>query len=417
MAQLSGECFAYGGQSLSIEEGIALIGRSIVPVADVEAVVLADADHRVLAGDVIAPVDIPGFDNSAVDGWAVRHSDLRSDGETILSVAARIAAGDGASHRVGEGEGARIFTGARMPEGADTVFMQEDVREEEGRVVLPPGLSMGANRRVTGEDVARGSAVLPAGLRLAPQHVALASALGFQELPVRRRLRVALLATGDELTLPGRPLAAGGLYESNRAMMAALLRRAGCEVSDLGIFRDEPGALADAIRDAASSHDLILSSGGVSIGEEDHTRRVVERIGTLVQWRLAIKPGRPVTMAVVEGTPFVGLPGNPVAVFVTFTNIVRALIARLGGEDWAPAPLMPVRAAFAYRKKAGRREFVRVILRRGADGVARVEKHPREGSGALTSLTETSGMVELAEDMTEVRAGDVVGYRSYSEMF
>jgi molybdopterin molybdotransferase len=200
-------------------------------------------------------------------------------------------------------------------------------------------------------------------------------------------------------------------------MMAALLRRAGCDVTDLGIFRDEPEELANAIAAATDAHDLILSSGGVSTGEEDHTRKVVERIGTLVQWRLAIKPGRPVAMAVVRGTAFVGLPGNPVAVFVTFANVVRPLIARLLGESWMPTPLTPVRAAFDYKKKSGRREFVRVSLRTGADGLAEAHKHPRDGAGVITSLTESTGFVELPEDVTRVVGGELVGYRGYEDMF
>jgi molybdopterin molybdotransferase len=207
------------------------------------------------------------------------------------------------------------------------------------------------------------------------------------------------------------------LHDSNRVMMAALLRRAGCEVSDMGMFRDEPEALGTAILAAAKGNDLIVASGGVSTGEEDHTRKVVERVGTLVQWRLAIKPGRPVAMAVVDGTPFVGLPGNPVAVFVTFVNIVRALVARLGGEVWTPAAAVPVRSGFAYKKKTGRREFVRVSLARGADGSVVAHKHPREGAGVITSLTETTGFVELPEPVTAVAEGDLVAYRSYRDMF
>jgi molybdopterin molybdotransferase len=417
MAQLSDDCFAFGGELMPIEAGLALIGERVSAVAEIETVKLADADGRILAEDVIAPVDLPGFDNSAVDGWAVRHADLNKDGETILPVTSRIAAGDRASHEVKPGESARIFTGAVMPKGADTVFMQEDVREDGDKVVLPAGLKPGANRRLAGEDITKGTPALKAGLRLKPQHVSLASALGIAELKVRRRLKVAVLSTGDELVPPGKPLPPGALYDSNRVMMAAMLRRAGCEVADLGIFRDDPEELGRAIADAAKGHDLIVSSGGVSTGEEDHTRKVVEKIGTLVQWRLAIKPGRPVAMAVVKGTPFVGLPGNPVAVFVTFATVVRALIARLGGEEWVPPPPVPVRAAFDYKKKTGRREFVRVTLKRGPDGAIEAHKHPQDGAGVITSLTETTGLVELPEPQTAVKTGDLVGYRAYDELF
>jgi molybdopterin molybdotransferase len=417
MAQLSDDCFAFGGELMPIEAGLALIGERVVPVTETETVSLIDADGRVLAEDVIAPLSLPGYDNSAVDGWAVRHADLNPDGETILPVVARIAAGDRAPHVIGAGESARIFTGAMMPDGADTVFMQEDVREEDGRVILPSGLKKGANRRLAGEDIAAGAPALASGIRLQPQHVSLASALGLTGLKVRRRLRVAVLSTGDELVEPGRALEPGMLHDSNRVLMASLLRRAGCEVTDIGMYRDEPKELGKAIVAAAKDHDLIISSGGVSTGEEDYTRRVVESVGTLVHWRLAIKPGRPVAMAVVGGTPFVGLPGNPVAVFVTFVNIVRALIARLSGETWAPSTAMPVRSGFGYKKKTGRREFVRVSLVRAADGSVVAHKHPREGAGVITSLTESMGFVELPEPVTAVAEGDILAYRSYQDMF
>jgi molybdopterin molybdotransferase len=417
MAQLSDDCFAFGGELMPIEAGLKLIGERVAPVAEIETVSLIEADGRVLAEDVIAQLALPGFDNSAVDGWAVRHADLNPNGETILPVVTRIAAGDRSPHKIGKSESARIFTGAMMPDGADTVFMQEDVREEDGRVILPAGLKKGANRRLAGEDIAPGTPALAAGLRLQPQHVSLASALGLIGLKVRRRLKIAVLSTGDELVEPGQELQPGMLHDSNRVMMAALLRRAGCEVTDIGMYRDEPEALGKAILAAAKGHDLIVSSGGVSTGEEDYTRRVVETVGTLVHWRLAIKPGRPVAMAVVDGTPFVGLPGNPVAVFVTFVNIVRALVARLSGENWAPAAAVPVKSGFAYKKKTGRREFVRVSLTRGEDGSVIAKKHPREGAGVITSLTETTGFVELPEPVTIVAEGDLIAYRSYRDMF
>lgn len=417
MAQLSDDCFAFGGELMAIEQGIALIAERVTPVAETEIVAIEHADGRVLAADIAAPIDIPGFDNSAVDGWAVRHADLAPEGETVMPIAGRIAAGDSGDHEIRPGHAVRIFTGAAMPRGGDTVFMQEDVREDGDRLIVPAGLKHGANRRLAGEDVAVGTPALAAGTRLLPQHVSLAAALGLTELPVRRRLRVAVLSTGDELAAPGTPLAPGALYESNSPLLVALLRRLGAEVTRLGMVADDPARLETVITGAARDHDLILSTGGVSTGEEDHTRRVVERIGRLVLWRLAIKPGRPVAMAVVDGTPFIGLPGNPVAVFVTFTNIVRALIARLSGEAWQPAAPLPVRSTFAYKKKSGRREFVRVSVRTGPDGIAEAVKHPRDGAGVISSLTETTGLAELPDAVTLVEPGDMIGYRSYAEMF
>jgi molybdopterin molybdotransferase len=306
----------------------------------------------------------------------------------------------------------RIFTGAPMPAGFDTVFMQEDVEAREGEVLLPAGLKKGANRRLKGEDLARGAVALEAGRRITPREVALLAALGCTEVAVRARLRVALFSTGDEIVSPGEPLPPAGLYDANRFMLASLSRRAGCRVTDLGILRDRRDAVAAALESAAAEHELIITSGGVSTGEEDHVKAAVESAGRLTFWRVGIKPGRPVALGVVRGTPFIGLPGNPVAVFVTFTQIARALVARLAGESYEPPAPLPVEAGFAYRKREGRREYVRVRLERRDDRVV-ARKHPREGAGVITSLTETDGLVELAEAVTRVEPGETVGFLPY----
>ena len=413
MAQLADDCFAFGGRLMTIEEVLALIHERLPVVAGVETVPLALADGRVAAEDILARNDVPGFANSAVDGYAVRYADLAKDGETLLPVTARIAArisGDAAPAIEGA---ARIFTGAPMPPGADTVFMQEDVRLEGSHVALPHGLKPGANMRPAGEDIAAGAIAIPAGRRLRPQDVALAAATGHADLPVRKRLRVALFSTGDELVAPGEPLPPGGVYDSNRVMLGALLRRLGAEVSDLGVLRDDPGALAERIAGAARDHDLILTSGGVSTGEEDHVKAAVEAVGQLVFWRLGIKPGRPLAMGAVGGAAFVGLPGNPVAVYVTLLFVVRPLMARLGGALHEPLPPRMVRAAFPYRKKSGRREFVRVSLAQGPDGVTEAHKFPRDGAGVLTSLTESDGLAELADDLTRVAEGDMIAFHPH----
>ncbi|MDJ1159623.1 molybdopterin molybdotransferase MoeA [Chelatococcus sp. SYSU_G07232] len=417
MAQLSDDCFAFGGPLLSVEAALALIGERVAPVAETESVPLGDADGRVLAADVVARVDLPPFANSAVDGWAVRYADLAPAGETVLPEVGRLPAGASAEGVRAEGCAVRIFTGAPMPVDADTVFMQEDVRAEGGRVVLPAGLKRGANARPAGEDVAAGAVALPAGRRLRPQDVALAAAVGHRMLTVRRRLRVAVFSTGDELAEPGAPLGPASVYDSNRAALVALLRRLGVAVSDLGILRDEPDGLAENLAAAAGGHDLILTSGGVSTGEEDHVKAAVEQVGSLVFWRIAIKPGRPVAMGVVRGTPFVGLPGNPVAVYVTFSWIVRPLLAALSGGVVERPLGLPVRVAFHYRKKPGRREYVRVSLRRGADGLVEAVKYAREGAGVLTSLTETDGLAELPEETDGVVEGDTVSFFPYATLY
>jgi molybdopterin molybdotransferase len=300
--------------------------------------------------------------------------------------------------------------------------MQEDVQVEGGAVIVPPGLKSGANRRLAGEDVRRGQIVLPAGRRLAAQDVALAAAVGLTRLEVRRRVRVALFSTGDEIVEPGVSRPAAALYDANRYLLAGMLDRLGAELTDLGILKDDPTAVAQAIGEAARGHDLVLTSGGVSTGEADHVRDAIEKVGRLVFWRVAIKPGRPVAMGVVpgghpgNGAAFVGLPGNPVAAFVTFARVVRPLLLRLAGASPEPLQPLPVRLAFAYKKKKGRREYVRVALRPGADGAVEAIKHPQEGAGVITSLTETDGLAELMEDTTTVEPGSTVGFLSYATL-
>ena len=412
MAQLSNDCFAFGGPLMSVDEARDLIAARLQPVAGIEAVPLPEADGRVLAGRILAPVNLPPFDNSAVDGYAVRFGELASGSETVMPLAGRLAAGARPAGAVPAGHAVRIFTGAPMPAGLDTVFMQEDVALREGAVALPAGLKRGANSRPAGEDLAQGATALEAGRRLTPREIALLAGLGIAQVPVRTPLRVAVFSTGDEIVPPGEPLRPAGLYDANRFMLLAMLRRLGCRVTDLGILPDRREAVASALRGAAGGHDLLVTSGGVSTGEEDHVKAAVEEGGALTFWRLGIKPGRPVALGVVQGTAFIGLPGNPVAVFVTFTQVARALVARLSGESYAPPVPLPVEAGFAYRKKEGRREYVRVRLERGSERAV-AQKHPREGAGVITSLTQTDGLVELAEDVTRIAPGDVVGFLPY----
>jgi len=414
MAQLSDDCFAFGGALLTVDAARAMIADQIGRVDGVEHVALHEADGRVLAADIAAPVDLPPFDNSAVDGYAVRLAGLEDGGR--LPVLGRLAAGMPAQPLVG-GTAQRIFTGAALPPGADTVFMQEDVRLDGNHVQLPAGLRPGANTRPRGEDIACGAIALRAGLRLRPQDLALAAALGITVLPVCRRVRVALFSTGDELVEPGQLPGTAQRFDSNRVLLAAMARRAGAQVTDLGILPDRLDAITGALRDAARDHDLILTSGGVSAGEEDHVRSAVEATGRLVFWRLAVKPGRPVAMGVVGGVPFMGVPGNPVAAFVTFVQLARPLIAALAGGVVQPPPTLRVPAAFAYRKKAGRREYVRVRLRPGPDGTTAAHKHGVDGAGILTSLTETDGLAELADDVTVVSPGDSVAFLPYAVLF
>jgi molybdopterin molybdotransferase len=416
MAQLSDDCFAFGGPMMSVDEAVGIITARVRAVAETEAVALAAADGRVLARDIAAPLPLPPFTNSAVDGYAVRASDLPREREQPFPLAGRVQAGASAS-AAKPGHAVRIFTGAPMPEGTDTVFMQEDVKiDEAGRVVLPPGLKAGANVRPAGEDIPLGHLALRRGQRLRPQDVALAAAFGLTGIEVARRIRVAVFSTGDEIASPGTPRAAPQLFDSNRFMLMAMLRRLGCEVSDLGIIKDERTPLAGALKQAARAHDLILTSGGVSTGEEDHVKAGVESVGSLVLWRMAIKPGRPVAMGIIDGAPFIGLPGNPVASFVTFVHVVRPTVLALSGALPERLVPIPVRAAFTYKKKASRREYVRVSLRKTDDGALEAKKFPREGAGLLSSLVDTDGLVELGEDITKVEPGQSVGFLGYASL-
>ena len=417
MAQLSDDCFAFGGPMMSVDEAVAIIATRVSAVHEIETVPLEKADGRILAGDISASLALPPFTNSAVDGYAVRSNDLPLRQDVAFPVSGRIQAGAPAREPVPPGHAVRIFTGAPMPEGAGTVFMQEDVRvDEAGKVVLPAGLKPGANVRPAGEDIALGVAALGGGLRLRPQDVALAAAFGLTQVGVRRRIKVAVFSTGNELVSPGSPRLSAQLFDSNRFMLMAMLARLGCEVSDLGILRDDRAALAQGLKKVAGTHDLILTSGGVSTGEEDHVKASVEDVGTLVLWRMAIKPGRPVAMGIIGGTPFIGLPGNPVASFVTFVHVVRPTVLALSGAEPQPLIPMPVRAAFTYKKKIARREYVRVNLHRTDDGGLEVAKFPREGAGLLSSLVDTDGLVELGEEITQVVPGQTVGFLSYASL-
>ncbi len=417
MAQLSDDCFAFGGPMMSVDEAVAIIAARVAAVPEVVSVSLNQADGRILARDLQAPLPLPPFTNSAVDGYAVRGGDLPQGQERAFQIVGRIQAGASAGEAVQPGHAVRIFTGAPMPDGTDTVFMQEDVRiDDSGRVVLPAGLKPGANVRPAGEDIPIGTAALKAGCRLRPQDVALAAAFGLTHVDVTRRLRVAVFSTGNELVSPGGPRAASQLFDSNRFMLTAMLARLGCEVSDLGIIRDDRAAMADGLKKVAGSHDLILTTGGVSTGDEDHVKASVESAGTLVLWRMAIKPGRPVAMGIIGGTPLIGLPGNPVASFVTFVHVVRPTVLALTGATQQPLLPMSVRSAFAYKKKIGRREYVRVTLRKGDGGVLEANKFPREGAGLLSSLVDTDGLVELGEEITQVEPGQMVGFLSYASL-
>jgi len=416
MTQLSDDCFAAAAPLMSVAEALSRIREIVRPIAGAEPVALRAAAGRILAADVVAPFAVPPHDNAAVDGYAVRFADLAAAGETRLRLAGRAAAGHPFAGTVGAGEAVRVFTGAVMPAGADTAFMQEDCREDGGAVIVPAGIARGANRRRAGEDVAAGATVLARGHRLKAPDLGLAASVGCEALTVYRRLRVAVFSTGDELREPGVALAPGAIYDANRHVLMAFLESLGCVVTDLGILPDRAEAVRAALAEAARDHDLLFTSGGVSVGEEDHVKAAVRALGRLHFWRIAVKPGRPLALGQVAGVPFVGLPGNPVAAVVTFLRLARPLVLGLAGARVRPPALYRVRAGFAYHKKPHRREWLRARLVRAEDGVPTAETFPRQGSGILSSITESDGLVELPEDLTYVEAGSLVDFLPFSEV-
>jgi molybdopterin molybdotransferase len=416
MAQLSDDCFAHGGALMPLDDALALLDEKLQPVRDPETVSLARAAGRMLAEDIVAEVDVPPHDNSAVDGYAVFFDDLDPEGETRLPVMGRAAAGHPLGQTARRGAAIRIFTGAPMPDGPDTVMMQEDCREDGGHVVLAAGIRRGANRRGAGEDVKRGDTVLQRGQRLKPQDLGLAAAVGRTEVAAYKPLRVAVFSTGDELREPGQPLPDGAIYDANRYSLIAAVSRLGCPASDLGILPDDADAIRRALADAAADHDLLLTSGGVSVGDEDHVKAAVEANGSMHFWRLAIKPGRPVAMGQIGTTPIVGLPGNPGAALVTFLLVARPILLRLAGAAATGPRRFRVKLDFEYKKKAGRREFVRVMLKTGQDGAPVAVKHGRSGAGILSSMVDADGLLDLGADLTYLESGSTVDFLPFSEV-
>jgi molybdopterin molybdotransferase len=393
-------------------QALALIERRCTPVVAIETPPLAALDGRILATDVVAPIALPPADNSAVDGYAFRQADLGRGGTFRLIGTA--AAGWPFEGAVGQGEAVRILTGANPPVGADAIAMQEVVQVDGAHVTIAGDIRLNDNLRRAGEDVALGAQVLAVGKRLGPTQIGMLAALGIAEVPVRRKLRVAVLSAGDELVEAGAERKLGQINDANRPVLLAMLRRLGMAPTDFGIVPDSRDALQAALSAAARDHDVIVSSAGVSVGDEDHMRAAVKALGDLDFWSVAIKPGRPVTAGHVAGVPFFGLPGNPVAMLVTFLTLARPGLLRLAGETPRPPRRFPVVADFALRKKAGRLEYLRGSLH-DRDGALCVSRYRTGGSGILSSVTESEGLIEISEDIEEVAPGMALPFIPFSE--
>jgi molybdopterin molybdotransferase len=390
-----------------------LLGRA-APVAGVEEIGLETALGRVLAQDVRASFDIPAGANSVMDGYAIRAGDLALNGLTRLTVAQRIAAGE-TGHALAPGTAARIFTGAALPPGADSVLPQETVQRSGEEIQVPVRIRTGQHVRQAGEDLARGTLALAAGTRLGPQQLGLAAALGRDRLTVRRPLRTAMFCTGNELIIPGTPPAAGKIYNSNGYTLRGLLKTFGCQVADLGIVPDSPDATREALASAAAGADLILSSGGVSVGEEDHVKAAVAGLGHLELWQVAVKPGKPIVYGTIGTAHFFGLPGNPVSLFVTFCIFVRPFLLKLQGRTDLTPRALPAHADFEHSNPGDRREYLRARLGRDAEGRSLVSPFPNQSSGVLSSTT-WADCFAVVPAQTTVTRGQIVDVLPFSEL-
>ena len=411
------DCFAHPGERLSVRAALDLLRERVQPVTGAERVQLAEAAGRVLAEPVVSPRDVPAFDNVAVDGYAFAWADGMAERATRLPLwPGRAAAGHPFAATLPARHALRVLTGAPLPAGSDTVALQEAVAREDDHVLIPAGLK---GRRQP-PPPRRGRAGRPDRARARPaprpQHVGVAAELGFAELPVRRRLEVAVFSTGDEIVAPGRPLPEGGVYDANRFILIGLLRRLPVRVRDLGVLPDDPGAVRTALEAAAEAHHLVLTSGGASRGDEDHVVRSVAALGRLDFWQIAMKPGRPLGLGRIGRSLFVALPGNPVATLVCFLLFARPVLLRLAGATWTEPRRVPLPAGFRLRKPAGRAEYLRGRLETAPDGRLLARRIEREGSGILTSMSEADGLIEVAEERTEVREGDPVPFLGFAEL-
>ncbi len=399
----------YDPNSMPVAKAREVIARFLNPVATTERVGVRAALDRVLAEDVVSPLNVPAHDNSAMDGYAVRFADLKSEGEVTLKLTGTSFAGVPFQGSVKTGECVRIMTGGVVPQGADTIVMQEHARADKDRVAIGGGHRQGQHLRKAGEDLATGQIALKRGLPLRPAGIGLISSLGIGEVTVYRKLRVAFFSTGDELVSIGSQPKEGQIFDSNRYTIHGMLTRLGCEVIDMGVVRDDPALLEKAFRDAASAADVVITSGGVSVGEADFVKDLLGKLGEVVFWKIAMKPGRPLAYGKIGAAHFFGLPGNPVSVMVTFYQFVRDALLKLSGVD--PIPLLPtfkVPCASSLKKAPGRTEFQRGILERDAHGTLSVRVTGEQGSGILRSMSEANCFIILPADQGNVTPGTLV---------
>jgi molybdopterin molybdotransferase len=399
----------YDPNSMPVAKAREVIARFLTPVTATERVAVRAALGRVLAEDVVSPLNVPAHDNSAMDGYAVRFADLKADGDVTLKMAGTSFAGAPYKGAIGNGQCVRIMTGGVVPQGADTIVMQEHVKAEGDKVKIGKGHKKGQNLRKAGEDLALGQVALKPGLTLRPADTGLISSLGIGEVTVYRRLRVAFFSTGDELVSIGAQPKEGQIFDSNRYTLHGMLTRLGCEVMDMGVVRDDPQLLERAFGEAAASADVVITSGGVSVGEADFVKDLLNKLGEVVFWKIAMKPGRPLAYGKIGNAHFFGLPGNPVSVMVTFYQFVRDALLKLAGCDPVPAvPTFKVRCTSTLKKAPGRTEFQRGILSQDASGNWSVRVTGEQGSGILRSMSEANCFIILPTEQGNVLPGTLV---------
>jgi len=399
----------YDPNAMPVEKARSHIRAFLEPLTAVERLNIRAALGRVLAEEVISPVNVPQHDNSAMDGFAVRFDELKPDGETTLKVIGSAFAGKPFEDSVGPGQAVRIMTGAVVPKGTDTVIQQERAKASGDRVTVAPVTKKGTNTRNAGEDLRQGEPALKRGQPLRPAEIGLLASLGIGEVSVYRKLRVAFFSTGDELVPVGSPLGAGQIYDSNRYTIYGMLNRLGCDVLDMGVIPDDPEAVEHAFDEAAQSADVVITSGGVSVGEADYVKQILDRLGEVLFWKIAMKPGRPLAYGRIGQAHFFGLPGNPVAVMVTFYQFVRDALLYLQGQvAVAPLPTLTVTCTSAIKKAPGRTEFQRGILTRAANGQWTVRTTGDQGSGILSSMSQADCFIVLPTEAGNLPAGAVV---------
>ena len=384
-----------------------------LPIPRTEMVSLTEGLGRTLSSPITSPIDVPGFDNSAMDGYALRIANINKMPDRF-PVVQRIAAGQ-TGKPLGPNEAARIFTGAPVPQGTNVVVPQEHTQAADDHIQLTQQVVTSQHIRRRGEDIEAGAVIIAAGTRLTPAHLALAASVGVSTLNVYARLKVAILFTGDELTEPGQPLAPGAIYNSNRYAIRALLEKLGCEVTDLGIVRDSSQATRDALQQASTMADVIVTCGGVSVGEEDHVKAAVQALGELNLWQIAMKPGKPLAYGKVGQSDFIGLPGNPVSAFVTFVLMARPFLLKRMGVTKVDTPSIPAIAGFDWPKPDRRREFLRAGFDRNEQGASVLNIWPNQGSGVMSSVAWADGLVDVPPN-TVIKKGDTVRYLSFTDL-